>query len=422
MAESTTSEAWQRLDGHFGIHKRLESLDLVYLDANDIKTISGREPRLMTKFDTRCSRPPLLANATILPVTNGRYVLVPGDGYMDIGTGAKIRHWRLPSPATSLRSLPWELGPSSESQALDMALAAGILGDFLEEESLCLTIRGRRRSPAFDFKFHDVQLAVDGVQIEVDSGLEGRAIHLVEGKLGTRDDFHIRQLYYPFRMWRTLLPDKPTSALFMTWSNHVFQLRRYDFDPAISYHGIRLVSATDYLINNDPRVGTPLEQIIAQASPQPLPSEVPFPQADDIRKVIDVVDAIGKGCRTAEDIALLYDFDRRQADYYVNAAAFIGLVRRDAGAFATTPAGRQFVSSPLAVRNESILTRLATLPVFREALIEAHSGRAGLTTGAVEDWIRRATTLTGATVSRRARTVVAWTRWALDLINPMGEG
>lgn len=425
MVESLTSAGWARIDARLQVAARLARGEAIYIDADEIKSLSGREPRLMTKFDTRESRPPLLAKATVLPVTNGRYVVVAGDGYHALSEVETVKRWALPSYAAALKTLPWSAGPSSESQALDMALAAGVLADFLREERVALTVRGRRRSPRFEFDFQGdggaARLVADGVQIEVDSGLEGESIHLVEGKLGTRDNFHIRQLYYPMRMWHEEVPTKNVNAVFMTWSNRRFALRRYRFAPRDSYHGIELAAATDYVLDEDE--GKPSLGVLLQRAPrEPLPTDVPFPQADDMRKVIDVVDAVGKGCRTQERIAALYDFDKRQADYYGNAATFLGLLQRGRGEFSLSATGQALLVSPLDTRHALIVSRLAALPVTRPALewVAAHRALPGI--DAVSAWIEAATSLTGATPRRRALTVLAWARWAAAVTGVPLEG
>ena len=419
MAESQTSQAWARIASRHRLEERLAQGESVSLSAQEIKDVGGREPRLMTKFDTRESRPPQLASATVLPVTNGSYVVLPGDGYHDLTELTATTRWPLKRAVAALRTLPWSSGPCSESQALDMALSAGILGDFLDDPEASLTVRGRRRSPKFEFDFRCLasvaRVGVEGVQIEVDSGLEGDGIHLIEGKLGARDNFHIRQLYYPLRMWRLEVPEKEVSAVFMTWSNRRFELRRFAFEPADLYHGIRLVKAVDYVIEDEREVMT-LPEILNRTKLETLPG-APFPQADDLRKVIDVIDAVGSGTQDRTEIADKWNIDERQADYYGNAAIFLGLLTRTPRAFALSSLGSAFVRGGLTARTVFLATRMASLPVFR-AVLEHAVVRGTLPEQAlVAEWIARATELTGATPLRRASTVLAWARWGADGLN-----
>jgi len=414
MAESQTSQAWARLAERYRLLERLATGESVKLSADEIKEVGGREPRLMTKFDTRESRPPQLAGATILPLTNGTYVVLPGDGYHDLHDLPATKQWSLPKVAADLRTLPWSTGPCSESQALDMALASGILGDFLSDPRVYLTVRGRRRSPKIEFDFrckaHVERVVSDGVQIEVDSGLEGEGVHLLEGKLGSRDNFHIRQLYYPLRMWKEQLPEKEVTAVFMTWSNRRFALRRFSFDPLDDYHAIRLAHAVDYVLDEDEELPR-LADVLGRATEEPLPEEIPFPQADDLRRVVDVVDAVGKGACSQAEIAKVYDFDKRQADYYGNAAAFLGLLERGRAAFSLSEGGRRFLVSPLPRRNVMIAERIAALPVFRTALAWTLEHHALPDHRTVAEWIAVSTGLAGATAQRRAATVLRWMSW-----------
>jgi len=416
VAKSQTSQAWARIGAIHHIEERLANGESISLSAQEIKELGGREPRLMTKFDTRASRPPLLSSATVLPVTNGSYVILPGDGYHDLIELTSTTRWPLVKSVAALRTLPWTTGPCSESQALDMALAAGILGDFLDDPHARLTVRGRRRAPRFDFEFHCPasveQVVVEGVQVEVDSGLEGDGIHLIEGKLGSRDDFHVRQLYYPLRMWQREVPEKKVSTVFMTWSNRRFELRMFSFEPANRYHAIKLVKAVDYVIEDESEVVS-LAQILNSTELEDLP-KAPFPQADDIRKVIDIVDAVGSGTQDRTGIADKWNIDERQADYYGNAAIFLGLLLRTPRAFALSSFGSEFVRGGLTERMIFLARRMTSLPVFRTVLEHAVVQSALPDHARVAELIARSTGLTGATPLRRASTVIAWARWMID--------
>jgi len=212
-------------------------------------------------------------------------------------------------------------------------------------------------------------------------------------------------------MWRHEVPDKEVNAVFMTWSNRRFALRRFTFDPVDDYHSIHLASAVDYVLDEDEALPS-LTELLDATKQDPLPGEVPFPQADDMRRVIDVVDAVGKGCRSQSEIASVYDFDKRQADYYGNAAAFLGLLERGRGAFTLSPPGRQFVVSPLSRRNLLVAERVASLPVFRTVLTCLVEDGALPQDEMVAEWIAATTGLAGATPRRRAATVLSWVQWA----------
>lgn len=413
----STADAWLKLFDALSLEERLATEGLAEVRAEQIKAITGREPRLMTKFDTRESRPARLAGTTLLPLTNGSYVLLRGDGYADVPPATGVRYWSPRDAERRLETLPWRTGPASESQALDMAVATGLLQDFLGEPDARLTIRGRLRAPRFAFRFRleqrEIPLVADGVQVEVDSGFEGERIHLVEAKLGMRTNFHVRQLYYPARMWGTLVPRKAVSAVFLSFSNRCFSLRSFAFEPAEEYHAIRLVSAADYLLDEPGRAPSLVEALEATRL-EALP-DAPFPQADDARRVIDVVDAVAAGVDTRSGIAARYDFNERQADYYANAAAFLGFVSRSDRAFVLTDIGRDFAGANLATRKRIFLYQMARRPVFRDLMERLCNSRTLPSMPETAELIEAATGLTGKTPLRRAATVLSWTRWAASI-------
>lgn len=416
-----TGDGWQRLSSHLQLESRLTaSGEPVIVTADEIKVISGREPRLMAKFDTRESRPSPLARATILPVTNGKYAILSGDGYADMPRAWRVQHWRTTRNTSTLGTLPWRTGPTSESQLLDMASATGLLHDFLKDPSAVLTIRGRLRSPAFQFQFDTdhgpVPIGVDGVQIEVDSGYEGASIHLIEAKLGARTNFHLRQLYYPLRMWRTLSPGKPVDALFLTWSNRCFSLRKFRFDPLERYHGLLLVDAVDYYLD-DPAPLPDLGCLLDTTPEEPSPN-LPFPQADDLRRVADAVDAVAAGVSNRVGLAARFDLDGRQADYYANAAAYLSFIHRGSKGFELTDLGMTLVSQPFSLRQTLLLRQILRRPVFRRAVsVLCETGRFP-SREQIAEWISCTTGLRGNTLHRRASTVLSWVRWAEQVANP----
>ena len=377
-------DAWARLLTELGPPPFL-------VTATQIKSLTGVEPRLATKFDHREARPQALREATILPVRNGEYVVLPGDGYHDLeSSGGRIISYRVaPEVRARTATLPWTSPPSSESQVLDMALVSGMLAEFLGEERLFLTIRGRLRAPRFGFTFAGEALEAEGVQVEADAGVEGDSLYLIEAKLGTRDNFHVRQLYYPFRMWRESCA-KPVLPVFCCHSDRVFHFWLYDFAPADNYHGLTLRRAASYTLEED--VGTPTLRNLLDAYPRGALPALPFPQADRLERVIDLADAVASG-------ASEYGFIPRQEGYYRNAAAFLGLL------------DPEFTQGTRAQRHAAILKRLVELPVFREACEYMDEHARFPPRPWVAERILANTSLRGTTLERRAGTVLAWLQW-----------
>ncbi|MEM7590864.1 MAG: hypothetical protein AAF383_04990 [Cyanobacteria bacterium P01_A01_bin.83] len=406
------AEGWKLLFDGLHLKESLENDGHVTLTAEEIKEISGREPRLMCKFDSKDSRPQILKqnNCTILPIQNGVYKIVSGDGYASTNSQDCPIEKFDPSRLHKFQTLPSAF--RSESQVIDAAHASGLLSSFLGDNDLILTIRGRLRSPRFGFSFQSTKgllpIEVQGVQIEVDSGFEGDAVYLVEAKMGDREDFHLRQIYYPYRMWRETITNKPIKPVFLTYSNGIFALYLYSFAEDTNYHSVRLDKVRKFTFEQNPSQIT-LREIIDEITPhRQEPTNFPFPQADNILKVRDTIDLIASGFTTRDSLAEYWTIDSRQGDYYANAAAFLGFVERSNGEWKLTNEGFNFRNSAPSVRSIQLAQSLFAHPVFHKAMKIYFETNDYPSKEQVGEIIQEFTTLKGTTPTRRARTVLAW--------------
>ncbi|MDR3182657.1 MAG: hypothetical protein LBT89_07025, partial [Planctomycetaceae bacterium] len=208
-----------------------------------------REVRVLCKQDSREDRPKeFIDNGLfILPIHNGKFVIVKGEGYIDIppiDKEIKIYRSKLGFvPDTS------QIG-DSEMQHLDFAYAASLIRTFAEDDSLVLTIRGRKYTPEFLFRVGKWNLTAKSVQTEVDAGYEGRnQIVLVEAKNSRTTNTIIRQLFYPFRQWQQHTK-KPVKTLFFERRSDCFSLWQFRFTDEIDYNSIELERSAKFTIEN----------------------------------------------------------------------------------------------------------------------------------------------------------------------------
>ena len=201
--------------------------------------VKDREVRILCKHDTREDRPSVFVERDlfILPTRNGEYVIIKGEGYVDIppmgGTTSTYTAKLDFQPNTSFVG-------DSEMQHLDFAYATSLVRTFVQDESLVLTIRGRKYTPKFSFKVGSHEITAEGVQTEVDAGYEGKnQVVLVEAKNNNTTNVIIRQLFYPFRQWQQYTP-KPVKTLFFEKRENLYFLRQFAFDNVNDYNSIRL--------------------------------------------------------------------------------------------------------------------------------------------------------------------------------------
>ena len=213
----------------------------------DFRRPSQKEARILCKQDARDSRPqPFRERGLfILPVRNKNYVIVKGEGYVDVPP--------IQSPLLEYHSdFPFELETThvgnSEMQHLDRAYAQSLIRHFTKDESLVLTIRGRKFTGAFQFLAGEFEVSVESVQTEVDAGYEGaNQVVLVEAKSGNATNTIIRQLYYPFRQWQQHTT-KPVSTLFFQRVRDEYHIWHFGFDDVNDYNSIRLLNSARYKI------------------------------------------------------------------------------------------------------------------------------------------------------------------------------
>jgi hypothetical protein len=108
--------------------------------------------RILCKQDFREDRPSVFIEngLFLLPVRNGEYAIVRGESYVDIPS---LDNTEIVEYANRV---DFHLGTSqvgnSEMQHLDFAYATSLVRTFLEDDTLVLTIRGRKYTPRFSFR------------------------------------------------------------------------------------------------------------------------------------------------------------------------------------------------------------------------------------------------------------------------------
>ncbi len=206
-----------------------------------------KEVRILCKQDSREDRPQVFIdnNVFLLPTKNGEYAIVKGEGYIDIpliDTASKIYTSKLEF------KLDTSLIGNSEMQHLDFAYASSLIRTFLEDETLVLTIRGRKYTPKFTFKVGNQRLTVESVQTEVDAGYEGKKqVVLIEAKNSKTNNIIIRQLFYPFRQW-SHHTKKTVKTLFFEKRKNFYSLWQFDFGDINDYNSIQLTKCNRYEI------------------------------------------------------------------------------------------------------------------------------------------------------------------------------
>lgn len=423
---SRNDEAWEKLFARHAIIETVKRDGFCEISADSIRVL--REPRLMTKFDHRVNLPRIFADngLAVLPLSRSGYVIAAFSAYAEIPREASAMPVQIVRPPAYLQSLSSSY-VTSEAVALHYAGACGIWEDFLEEEGLTPTVSGRMGSGKFEFRINttggECRLDVCNAQLEIDAAWEGRgSLALIEAKMDLSEDFHIRQLYYPFRLWRNRVT-KPVRSIFFNYSDGIFTLYEYSFADPFHYNSLNLIRKKRYVVATDIS-RRDLEHLLQAAIPEEEPAE-PFPQADDFTRVINLLELLNVQPMSAEDIAARYSFTARQAAYYSAAGRYLGLMAQERTGAAVrhilSGQGRRLMTLPLRERRLALAAAILKHSVFRETLrlALAGNGTAELPSRNEIVHIMREASPCGvegeSTFFRRASTVRGWIRWILVL-------
>jgi len=430
MAEKLTKneESWNKIFDKHKIIEHLQGSDVFQITANQIKEF--REPRLMTKFDHRANLPQIFKenNLAILPNTRGTYLIGKFNAYQDIEQNRKSPLTKIPSTKIPLQTIEYN-NLYSESSALLCAYNTGIIAEVagLENPDDCFfTVNGRMSTQKFDYQINlansnAYNFSVLNSQCEIDAGFETEdKFFIVEAKNYMVDDFLIRQLYYPYRLWASKI-QKEVVPIFMCYSNNVFTFFTYKFDNKEEYSSIRLVDKKSYVIGTNTSITIQdLRQICENIKIEPEPEKIPFPQADKFERVVDLLSLLFSKEMTKEDITTNYDFESRQTNYYVDALRYLGLVEKTK--YELNQEAESILLKSQTEKYLAIVKRILSRKVFNQAfrLYLQNNGvwdKEQVINLIVEADIKsvKGENYSQSVIERRALSVISWIDWTVQL-------
>jgi hypothetical protein len=430
-SQSTKNQvAWLAMNNEYGLLDQVGQRGVATLTADQI--IKYRETRLLTKIDERTQLPPFLRDndLCILPTSRNSFLVGHFEAFADLPNLTSQK----PKPISDSDLLTLQLRHNTESSGILVAIDTGMIESFLHEAPAKLGIIGRMGSGSFTFKVagYDKLIAVNSSQIEIDAGIETpKSVVIMEAKASERGSFLIRQLYYPWRTWSEKIgKKKDVRPVFLVISNDRFSLVEYQFTDLNVYSSIELVRHETFQLIAS--VVTPaVVDALLRHPLLPVNNNVPYPQADSFDRIISLLVSMDEsdGTLYKDDVAAQQVFHKRQADYYLNAAEYLGLVEerdRKSQLYGLTVLGTSVVSAGPALRSRLLIERLLADPVIRPVfgLARQHpiTPRSSEVHQEAEKVIRtlmksgQITNLdpTKSTPERRAKTLVAWCAWIVE--------
>lgn len=424
MSNTKNDKAWEKLFQKYNIENKVQRNGYFEITSSQINEY--REARLMTKFDHRNNLPKLFSKnkLSILPITRGSYIISQFDAYKDFEElNSEITKVSFPD---YIESIDYE-SITSEAMAINCAYVTGIIADFMDDENVVPAVSGRMSSSSFQFSIknivsqNNIPINVVNSQVEIDGGFEGiNNLALLEAKNSISDDFLVRQLYYPFRLWNSKIA-KQVKSIFMTYSNDIFSFYEYEFQDPNDYNSLLLLKQKNYIIEQEDICLEDILNILNSVVIVEEP-EIPSPQADSFKRIINLCELLLEKDLTKEDITSNYDFDPRQTDYYVNAGRYLGLIdkRKDGRKpiYIISELGKRILKQKYRARQLSFVKLILEHKAFNDTL------RLYLQKGEVPTKEQIMKIMQNAnmfnvgskkTFKRRASTIASWVNWILNL-------
>ena len=426
----SANEAWKCIIEKYGIIEQIKKNGVFHIKASQIKEF--KEPRLMAKWDSSDSLPEILKTnkINILPDSRSSYVLSDFLLYEEIPEleehVTQMDHVEIPYyESIDINNI------NSEANAINVLILSGILDDFLQTTPNVSTFNGRMGTGKFDFVvncFSNTQkhIEVNNAQCEIDGGFENdESVVIIEAKNVVHEDFHIRQLYYPYRLWKTKV-SKPIRLVFSVYSNKIYRLFEYKFNDLDDFSSIELIQTKNYSLQDtsitlEDLILTRQSTLITTNDNQDYASKetAPFIQADSLNRVISLLENLYDNPLSTIQISELMQFDIRQADYYFNAGKYLGLFvkKKDDGQklVELTSLGVRIFKMDYKKRQLALVSLILQHQIFADFFDYIVENGEHPTKQSIENKMREYNVCNEGQISRRASSVNGWLRWIFNL-------
>ncbi|MEM1167790.1 MAG: translation elongation factor [Cyanobacteria bacterium P01_H01_bin.35] len=414
-------EAWEKLFERYQILKEVNKNGCFKIEASQIN--QERESRLMAKFDHIVNLPKIFKDnkLSILPLSRSQYIIGNFNTHLPVKYNLEIKTipWQFPREIETIDYT----NLYSESSALLCAFNIGIIDDLVCSKTK-FTVSGRMSTGIFDFSIKNsinkqsYSINVTNSQCEIDAGFEtGDSLILIEAKNYKVEDFLIRQLYYPYRLWSKKISKKVVPVL-MNYSNDIFSFFIYEFADISDYNSITLVEQKNYEIASEEIKKSEINLLLNQIKIIPEPAKIPFPQADKFDRIIDLISLLLENGLTPNDITENYQFDKRQTDYYTSAGKYLGLIEKQGKIFTLTNEAKDILHQSHKLKYLKLIETILTYQVFNRAF------KLSLETGGLlsKEQVTKIMSecnlnINNTTIDRRASTVKGWIYWILSQID-----
>lgn len=258
---------------------------------------------------------------------------------------------------------------------------------------------------------------------------EANAINvLMLSKNIVHPDFHIRQLYYPYRLWANKV-EKPIRLVFSIYSNQIYRLFEYEFEDKNNYSSMRLVRSKNYSLQDTDIALNELYDVYSDVKviydDNQNKTNIPFIQANSFEIIISLMELLLEEERTRENIAEKMEFDLRQSDYYYNAGRYLGLfekkdVKEDRKVVKKVflfKLGKDTVKLKYKERQLKLVSLILEHEIFNRLFIKVYNSGELPTKEEIQEVMIENNVCNDGQIVRRSSSVYSWLKWIFNLQN-----
>ncbi len=200
-------------------------------------------------------------------------------------------------------------------------------------------------------------------------------------------------------------------------------LYEYAFADPDNYSSVKLIQHKNYSVEDIAITAQDILYVLQNSVIIPEPYGIPFPQADNFERVINLCELMSEHDMSKSEITAQYDFTSRQADYYAKSACYLGLAvkvsHNGKTVYALTDTGRKIMGMNYKNRQLSLCRLILSHKVFSD-VTNLFFSRGYIPDNKEVENIMQSSQLyninSGSTFYRRAQTIRKWAEWISGLI------
>ena len=233
-------------------------------------------------------------------------------------------------------------------------------------------------------------------------------------------DFIIRQLYYPYKVWKSNT-NKEIIPIMLIKHDNIFNFFVYSFENENDYNSIKLKEIKRYILDEpyNPIEVPDIINIMSDIQFVKENSNPPFPQANTFNIVLDLLEQLNDQEMTPEDITNFLEYDPRQTNYYIDAAIYLGFVRKEKKYYTLTEYGNQIMKMNHKNRTLEIVKSILSHKPFYIAMKQQIENFSFDKEEIAKTIFECRDEINEETAKRRTSSVIAWIRWILEISNKM---